>query len=95
MTQRIACRCGNVINLSIIPAEGEFAYISSDAWDELVKALSDVASKRAGGDTVLLREALSDVLAAHVSYFYQCQQCGRVIFKSQADEEYEFYSRDK
>jgi hypothetical protein len=79
--QQIKCRCGNVINLSAPPVEGEFAYFPGEHWDSVVNELVSAVSGEAPREEVLLRESLHDALAVEVSYFYRCSQCERLIMR--------------
>jgi hypothetical protein len=92
--RRLTCRCGHAIVLSVIPVEGEVAYLPTSQWDDLVAALGDAATRAGTGDVTLLREALSDAVATSVAYFYRCPQCDRLIFPSQRGGEPEYYVRE-
>ena len=77
---KLVCPSGHVIDLSVVPTPGERFYVPVSAWDELVAAVADAATAHAGAPEVELREAISDALAAAGRSFYECPECGELVF---------------
>jgi hypothetical protein len=89
---KLACPCGEVIDLSQIPVPGEHVLISGDDWDQLVDALAVAATHAGTGDAVLLKEALSDALAGFGDDVYRCPRCGRLVLVHRDTGAAEFFT---
>lgn len=93
--QQIECHCGNKINLSEVPVDGEYVCFPSEAWDSTIEALVDAVLHAGHQERTLLGEALSDALAVRVSHFYRCPQCGRLILSLRGAGGLEFFMLER
>jgi hypothetical protein len=80
---KLVCTNGQVLDLSAVPAAGEFYYESTERWEETVDRVARAVSAVATSDRRLLAEAVSDALAGSVKYFYKCGVCGALSFPSE------------
>jgi hypothetical protein len=80
---KLVCPNGHVLDLSAVPAPGEFYYESTEKWDETVDRVAHAVSPLATSDRRILAEAISDALAGAVKHFYKCGICGALSFPSE------------
>ena len=63
---KLACKCGNVINLSEIPCRDGYLLLSEAAWDQI-------------GDSEVSEENYQAELRRLSSEVYLCSSCGRLL----------------
>ncbi len=88
---KLLCNCGDVIDLSKIPVEGEYSFVEAKQWDEIVHHLVQIVRVADITDQEFLRERISDTLAGFGSYFYKCPHCDELIVFWQGSEKGQAY----
>lgn len=90
---KLACPCGEVLDLSQVAARDAAVLIALAEWDAVVAALAAAAEQAGIGDPVLLGEALSDALAGFGDEVYRCPRCGRLLIVERVSGVAEVYER--
>lgn len=91
---KLMCRCGEVLNLSLIPVPGQQILIREADWDQLVDALAAAAERVGTADPALLREALSDAFAGFGDEVYRCPRSGHLIVVDRDTGAAQFFAPD-
>ena len=84
---RLACPCGFVHNLSLIPDDGWLTIRDRD-----YETLRDAESKHlANTDDVTLERDADMKWSRMVGRFYQCPKCGRIMWACAEEKTYRVY----
>ena len=81
---KLRCPNGHVIDLSAVPAPGEYFYRPTAGRDELVEEIVAAVRDRPADAAAPLDETVSDALAGLATYFYACGVCGSLVFPAEA-----------
>jgi hypothetical protein len=95
----IRCKCGHVINLSVIPCPHGFIVVSEERYDEFFEAAERLHKETLpDSDFRWNLQRLLTPLSPHAApHIYQCTHCGRIaVFRNPSDTLIaQWYSPDK
>src|SRR2546430_1118057 len=91
---KLACKCGQILDLSRNPTRGEYLFFDGQRWDELIDRLVGAVSAQEQDKLRPLDEAISDILAGFGGRFYVCPQCSRLIVFWEGSDDGQFFTPD-
>lgn len=91
---KVRCRCGHVINLSPIPAEEQYTFISDTDWEFFIADVRSMIEADPGMAAEDITHKIAALTADHYRNFLRCSSCERLIFFWKSGKRGEFYLTD-